>query len=205
MSIVLGYHGCDVETARNLLGGSAFAASDKPYDWLGYGSYFWEWDIVRAYEWAQDRRAKQPCVVGAVIELGNCLDLTTRRGAQAVRAAYSSYLELQTETGNQVPINHTPQSATPGSLALRFLDRAVIDHLHQSYAAASRESHGRIQLFDTVRALFSEGVPLYPGAGFYEKTHVQIAVTKPQQIRGVFRVPLEELMDLKIPNIYLSL
>ncbi len=99
MSIVLGYHGCNLETARKLLGGSSFAPSERPYDWLGYGSYFWEWDVVRAYEWAQARRTAQPCVVGAVIDLGNCLDLTTRQGAQAVRVAYESYLQLQTEAG----------------------------------------------------------------------------------------------------------
>lgn len=180
-------------------------ASDKSYDWLGHGSYFWEWDILRAYEWAQDKRATQPCVVGAVIELGNCLDLTTRRGAQAVRAAYESYLELQRETGNPVPVNRALPGASAGFLALRFLDRAVIDHLHKSYAAASSASDGKVRQFDTVRALFPEGEPLYPDAGFCKETHVQIAVTKPEQIRGVFRVPLQELTDLSIPDVYAGL
>lgn len=42
---------------------------------------------------------------------------------------------------------------------------------------------------DTVRAVFTEGRPLYPNAGFFEKTHAQIALPNPACIKGVFRVP----------------
>ncbi|MGA7236293.1 MAG: hypothetical protein WBY44_11470 [Bryobacteraceae bacterium] len=42
---------------------------------------------------------------------------------------------------------------------------------------------------DTFRGVFIEGEPLYPGAGFYAKTHVQIVVRNPNCIKGVFRVP----------------
>jgi hypothetical protein len=45
--------------------------SEKPYDWLGHGFYFWENNIQRAIEWADDKFRKglihQPSVVGAVI------------------------------------------------------------------------------------------------------------------------------------------
>ncbi len=70
MATVLGYHGCSRETAHDLLGGFPFQPSNKSYDWLGEGSYFWEDDVVRAYEWALERRSAAPCVVGAVLDLG---------------------------------------------------------------------------------------------------------------------------------------
>lgn len=202
MAIVLGYHGCDVTTAQALLGGSAFLASNKPYDWLGMGAYFWEWDIVRAYEWAKDRRPHAPSVVGAVIELGNCLDLTTRPGIEAVKDAYISYVELQRSAGAPIPANQSPKDTRPNDLVLRYLDKAVIDHLHANFRDAAETSGGRIQEFDTVRALFPEGDPLYLNAGFQEKTHVQIAVRVPAQVRGVFRVPARELENLGIPDVY---
>jgi hypothetical protein len=193
LSIVLAYHGCDLMTAQKLLGGSPFQPSNQEWDWLGSGAYFWEWDVVRAYDWASEFRGN-PSVVGAAIELGNCLDLTTLRGTRAVRAAYESYESLQQKRGEPLPHNKDVRGRTPGDLALRFLDKAVITHLHQNLRDAG------VPDYDTVRALFPEGNELYPGAGFREKTHVQIAVRTLTGIRGVFRVPQHELEEFRIPK-----
>lgn len=65
----------------------------------------------------------------------------------------------------------------------RYLDRAVIEYLHAARATQDQPP------FDTVRALFPESKPLYPGAGFLAKTHIQICVRNPAMIKGVFRVP----------------
>lgn len=203
MAIVLGYHGCSFQTAQDLLGGSPFVASNKPYDWLGAGSYFWEADVLRAYEWALERRSDAPCVVGAVVELGNCLDLTTQIGVRAVKLAYVSYVDLQRRTNNPIPVNRSTK-INPNDISLRLLDRAVIDHLHTLYKLASAIDSGRTREFETVRAMFPEGNPLYENAGFLEKTHVQIAVRKPEQVLGVFRVPAHQLAQLGIPNLYNS-
>jgi hypothetical protein len=141
-------------------------------------------------------------VVGAVIDLGNCLDLTTQSGIRVVRDAYKSYVELQTKAGNPLPRNTSGNGSRPEDLVLRHLDRAVIDHLHQSYREASQSSDGRIKEFDTVRALFPEGEPIYENAGFWEKTHVQISIRNPTNVLGVFRVPQHQLDSLGLPNIY---
>ena len=194
MAIVFGYHGCDRRTARLLLGGSPFQPSIKPYDWLGTGSYFWEGDILRAYDWAIERRPLAPCIVGAVIELGHCLDLTTQSGIQAVRSAYEAYRKLQARTGNPMPANKDDKSRSPGNRVIRLLDRAIIDYMHESFEAMS------LPAFDTVRALFPEGEPLYPDAGFWDKTHIQIAVRNHACIRGVFRVPSYDLERFNIPD-----
>ncbi len=205
MAIVLGYHGCDVPTAQKLLSGSPFEPSNKPYDWLGTGSYFWESDIQRAQDWALERRPHSPCVVGVVIELRNCLDLTQQASILAVKRAYQSYVELQRKTDQPIAENKAAVGTVREDRVLRLLDGAVIDHLHTIYKDASERTGGRVREFDTVRALFPEGEELYENAGFREKTHIQIAVRKPRQELGVFRIPAWRLRELSLPDFYRQL
>jgi hypothetical protein len=76
--VVLGYHGCDAEFANALLSGETlirdWKVSRNRYDWLGHGIYFWEHAPERAWAWAS--ASKKTGVIGAVIQLGRCLDLT---------------------------------------------------------------------------------------------------------------------------------
>ena len=75
--IVLGYHGCVPEFAEAILRGelplSEWQPSQNPYDWLGHGFYFWEYAPARARAWGEGG------LIGAVIQLGRCLDLTDTR------------------------------------------------------------------------------------------------------------------------------
>jgi hypothetical protein len=54
--------------------------SENDYDWLGTGIYFWEFGPDRAMAWAEElhgrypKRVTKPAVLGAVIQLGTCLD-----------------------------------------------------------------------------------------------------------------------------------
>jgi len=89
-SFVLGYHGCDKKVGEKALtGNDELIHSDKKFDWLGPGSYFWESDPQRAMEWAEWKRDrgdyKEPFVIGAAIDLGNCLDLTSRDSLELLR------------------------------------------------------------------------------------------------------------------------
>jgi ribulose-5-phosphate 4-epimerase/fuculose-1-phosphate aldolase len=49
-------------------------ASQNSYDWLGHGIYFWESNLQRAYEFAEEQKnrgkIKDVAVIGAVIDLG---------------------------------------------------------------------------------------------------------------------------------------
>ncbi len=47
--------------------------------------------------------------------------------------------------------------------------------------------------FDSVKGVFIERPPLYPGSAFGIKNHVQIAIRKQACIKGVFRVPAQHL------------
>lgn len=189
-SFVLGYHGCDRRTAEQLLSGSPFNISKNDYDWLGHGAYFWEANPLRALAFAGEVKARQgqssgirdPYAVGAVIDLATCLDLMSSTSIQAVAAAHDDFAAHCHSVNVPMPVNRGGSD-----LLLRDLDCAVINHLHEVRRRANAPN------FDTVRGVFLEGDRIYPNAGFREKTHVQICVRNLSCIKGVFRVPDNQL------------
>lgn len=187
-SFVLGYHGCDRDVAQAVVNGTAeLSPSDKDFDWIGPGTYFWEADKHRALEWAQQHRANfpNPSVIGAVIDLRHCLDLTNRSDLELVRDAHMSYEETQKVSGLPVAENTSVPGKPDEDRLLRYLDCAVIKHLH--FIIDNQPiSTSRLESYDTVRGMFTEGDDLYPGAAFKEKTHTQISVINSDCIKGFF-------------------
>lgn len=184
---VLGYHGCDREIGESLINGARFKASDNDFDWLGPGVYFWEANPLRGIEYAAESmkrkgsKIKEPFVVGAVIDLGVCLDLTTSLGIQIVKRGFESLSRLNEEA-------RTPMPANTADRLRRRLDCAVVRRVHAIF------EEEKFAPFDSIRGVFTEGDPAYAGAGFQEKTHIQIAVKNPGCIKGVFRVPDQHLV-----------
>ena len=188
-SFVLGYHGCDRSVAERAVEGDAdLIQSDRDFDWLGPGAYFWEADPQRALEWAEWKAGRgdyeEPAVIGAVIDLRNCLDLVCRENLELLRAAYESFREVQRLADLPMPKNKKASGGDSDRL-LRYLDCAVFRHLH-SILDNQPPGGATIEPFDTVRGMFTEGGPLYPGCGFAEKSHVQLAVRNPECIKGIF-------------------
>jgi hypothetical protein len=179
-SFVLGYHGCDRAVADQLLAGEPFRPSANDYDWLGGGIYFWEANPQRGLAFAErssqrpKSKIKTPAVVGAIIDLGVSLDLTTTNGVETVLEAHSSFSQQMTAAGFPMPVNQDDLR--------RQLDCAIIEHVHLIY----QRINARI---DSVRGVFTEGKPIYTGSRFDRETHVQIAIRNPDCIKGVFRVP----------------
>lgn len=188
-SFVLGYHGCDRKTGMAVISGEArLKPSTSGMDWIGSGIYFWEGDPVRAREWAEQRakmgKLKHPFVIGAVIDLGNCLDLLVRQDLELVRDAYLSFKKDRDAAGLTMPENKkAPKDQSP-DLVMRYLDCAVIDYLHEITEKEDRPPG--LKPFDSVRALFTEGELLYPNGGFKRKSHSQIAVRNTDCIKGYF-------------------
>lgn len=99
-NLILGFHGCDKDTARKVLvDGECLLSSQNTYDWLGNGIYFWENSLARAQEWAEnhckrhnkkymDEQKLEPAVIGAVIDLGYCLNLTDFGSCQVLKSGY---------------------------------------------------------------------------------------------------------------------
>ena len=161
------------------------------FDWLGKGVYFWEADPRRAMEWAQWKHARgdyaEPFVIGAVIDLGNCLDLTVRENLELLSDAHT-LLKAEHDTADLgLPVNRDVPNDPFQDMLLRFLDYAVIQKLCEDVEAASAVS--AVEPFDTVRGLFQEGDRAYDGSGFFSKTHTQIAVRRSTAIKGVFLPP----------------
>ena len=180
-SLVLGYHGCDLATANKIVTGQEQQIpSTNEYDWLGSGLYFWEDSHARAMQWAQEEakkktgKVKTPSVLGAVVDLGNCLNLIDSEHLNLVKAAHQAYLDICKASG-------LPPAQNKGKhFRARYLDRAVFETLHQLRQQEKKEP------FDSVRAFFVEGDPLYETAGLRSLDHIQICVRNPKQVVGYF-------------------
>ena len=184
--------------AERVLAGDSFVPSTNEYDWLGHGVYFWEANPLRGLEFATEMmrrprgssRVAHPAVVGAVIDLALCLDLTTSAGIEHLRLAYGALAEI---AARSEPTRALPVNVGGRDRLRRNLDCAVVNTLHE----INRET-GR-PLFDTVKGVFIEGGEAYPGAGFAERTHIQICVRNAECIKGVFRVRDSLLASQGIP------
>jgi hypothetical protein len=137
-SFVLAFHGCDDAVAERVFAGhAALRTSRNEYDWLGHGIYFWENNPGRAWEWAKvlmrrgrpaDRPVKKSAVIGAVIDLGHCLNLLDTQFIQRMQVGYKQLQAVHHQAGIPLPINK--QVAGSDDLLLRFLDCAVVEMLH---------------------------------------------------------------------------
>ena len=196
--LVLGFHGCDESVAMQVLTGkTVLRKSVNSYDWLGNGSYFWENSPSRAMEFAMylqkspnysKGRIEKPAVIGAVIDLGYCLDLLDYDNLQLLKRTFN----MMQNTTDLASFPANKSIGNTGNLLLRHLDCAVIETVHKM----QKMSHGTS--FDSVRGLFTEGEELYPNAGFREKDHIQICVCNPNCIKGFF-LPRE--LDDKFPKV----
>lgn len=188
-SFVLGFHGCDHSVAAAVISGKRkLTPSQNDYDWLGTGIYFWENNPDRALEFVRPllgkkRRGKavirKPDVIGAVIDLGFCLNLLDSTFLQIVKEGHRTLEQALRDAGQPMPVNRIPKAG--GEILLRDLDCAVINAVH-----AFRDEHD-LPGFDTVRSAFIEGDELYPGSTFREKNHIQICVRNEACIKGYFR------------------
>lgn len=189
-SLVLGFHGCDERIGRQLIAGDIahLSPSKNPYDWIGDGIYFFENDPERALHFAVTAsqhperdltkgRIESPFVVGAVIDLRNCLDLSHQQG---IREAAEALEALRVSRGDKPLPRNKPADADDGDIIVRNLDRAIVNYLHTLRRMAE------LQPYDTVKSPFAQGQPLAETSFFHEFSHVQIAVRNANCILGYF-------------------
>lgn len=184
-NLVLGFHGCEKSEQQRLLSDPEyFRKSTQDYDWLGHGMYFWENNPQRAWDWANQKQKAgnldEPAVIGAVIDLGYCLDLLDAKNIELVKESFFLFSEENAKLSKSIPQNVDHRKDPNKDKLLRYLDCAVIEYTHQFF------KENKEKPFDSVRAVFIEGKPIYPDAGFYEKSHIQIAIINPNCIKGFF-------------------
>jgi len=193
---VTGYHGCDAPVAAMVLDGKVqLKPSDNRYDWLGGGIYFWEHGPQRAYEWAIEQAKHpgamitQPTVLGAQIDLGICLDLLDTANTWLLRKRFVNFQRFFRQNKIPMPQNRDAQSSRRGDKVLRFRDCAVIDF------TLSRLFENEGIKCQTVRGVFLEGGPAFPGSKILLKSHIQIAVRDPHCITKMFQPDAEEFQN----------
>jgi hypothetical protein len=179
--IIVGYHGCSEQFARNILVGKQPIANWKPsdnkWDWLGRGIYFWEHSTERALRWAHEKyhgRRDQPAVIGAIIQLGTCFDLTNEGFAGILEGSFKELSRDFEDEGLELPTNNKAGGKR------RELDCLAINDFLQR-----QERVG--WCYDSVRGAFLEGPPVFAGTTISKETHIQVVVRNPACILGVFR------------------
>ncbi|MBO7651221.1 MAG: hypothetical protein J6S84_00680 [Bacteroidales bacterium] len=192
-NLYIGFHGCDKSVVEYVINGGNLKPSQNSYDWLGHGIYFWENNEARALQFAEEaskRKSssiKNPAVIGAVIDLGYCLDLTDMSCLYEIKQSYNALKMALNEV--QLPKNKVV--GTSSDLLIRNLDCAVIEFEHTINEKA------KVKSFDSVRGIFVEGDELFPNSGIREKNHIQICVRNPNCIKGYF---LPRVKDEKYSN-----
>jgi hypothetical protein len=178
---VIAFHSCDIEVGlRVLLGLDNLKHSSNDWDWLGDGVYFWEQNPDRALTYSIDCSAgrqknkipiKVPFVLGCVIDLKHCFNLTESNSIGWLKQGHKDFVDLCNNTGTKIPENKG---------AIRKLDCAVIRYIH-----TVNEQQG-LESYDSVRAAFPEGDEVYAGCAIKEHTHIQICVRNEDCIKGYF-------------------
>jgi hypothetical protein len=184
--LILGFHGCDISVRDKIVAtGDNLKKSSNLYDWLGTGVYFWENSYDRALDFATDLhlnprtgspKIDTPSVVGAIIDLKHCLDLTEFKNLKILKSGYDGLCDKIKIQGLELPENKNITGSD--DLLMRFLDRAVIETIHEHNPPGNQ--------YDSVRGMFIEGEHCYPNAGFREKNHIQICIRNPNCIKGYF-------------------
>jgi hypothetical protein len=178
---ITAFHSCDRSVGLRILNGEDdLITSENEWDWLGPGIYFWEQNPGRALEYAIEcaagqqknrTRIKTPFVIGAVIELGKCLNLLEPGSIDVVKKAHDWLVETCNEDGKSMPVNKG---------AFRKLDCSVIKYVHHT------TNHKGLPPYDTVRSAFNEGSQIYPNSNFCDRLHIEICVRSPHLIKGYF-------------------
>ena len=178
---VTGFHSCDREVGLKVLNGNTdLKPSTNAWDWLGEGIYFWEQNPKRSLEYAVESSTKvqfnkipikTPFVLGAVIELGNCLNLMEPESLSILKEAYKGLEAYCKQAGQDMPQNDENN---------RRLDCAVIRYVHQARRLNNEKQ------YDSIRCAFTEGDPVYPGTTLTSRGHIQVCVLNDELITAYF-------------------
>src|SRR5690606_36609092 len=114
-----------------------------------------------------------------------CLDFTDSEFIDVLSSYYDSMKHDFQIAGIALPKNKDISQDQYKDLILRELDCAVIEYLHQSIEAEiETDNLSRLQPFDAVRGIFTEGRPAYEGAGIQRKNHIQVCIRNLNCIKG---------------------
>lgn len=182
--IVVGHHGTTSDQGTQILADGVFRPSINKYDWLGYGSYFFEYSFFLAKLWAaREHEDDEVCVVEADIALQHCLNLADGRGPILLRPFYGRCISIEgRESIAALKQNSAKQKTREG---YRDFDCKVINLACDYFALHGREIH-------VVRGVFDEGDWIYtdpkdelPSSRLRMESHIQLAVRSPAAVLAI--------------------
>jgi len=201
-NLIFGFHGCDESVRDRLLNQpDEIVISKEKYDWLGHGMYFWENNYQRALQWAEDKKKRgridKPAVIGAILFLGHCCDFLDSTYIDLLKKHFNKMVTTFSEVGQNLPENRSLPHDPFKDKVFRELDCAVIEFMHgkiflEVEADVKIKGFSRYKVFDSTRNVFTEGGPVFAGAGILEKSHIQICIRNPNCIKGFF-LPRKEI------------
>ncbi|HMH24080.1 MAG TPA: hypothetical protein VK563_19990 [Puia sp.] len=201
-NLIFGFHGCDESVRDRLLNQpDEIIISKEKHDWLGHGMYFWENNHKRALQWAQDKKKrgkiKKPSVVGAILFPGYCCDFLDSTYIYLLKEYFEVMSITYSAMDETLPENRDLPHDRYKDKVLRELDCAVIEFMHGKIMRKVRteiltRGFSRYKVFDSSRGVFTEGGPVFSGAGILEKSHIQICIRNPNCIKGFF-LPRKEI------------
>ena len=190
---VVGYHGTGLSAALRIVNRvEGFRKSERDYDWLGRGIYFWEYAPQQALDFARIRqrqlkskknktpddvrRENEPlAVLACMIRLGYCLDLTEPNNVEYLTTVFKGYQDSLALAGAKMPKN---------SRKYRRLDCAVFEYFYKLI-----EGSESIAAVDTARGIYvpTDGATrVWPGSWISKGTHIQLCVRNPASILGTW-------------------
>ncbi len=200
-NLSIGFHGCDLSVMHDLVANpDKVKKSQEKFDWLGNGFYVWENNITRALKWAEDKQKRgkiqNPAVVGVIYQLDYCLDLTDSESIDLLPIYYDLMKDDLAKADKKPPENKDVKSDKYHDLIIRELDCAVIEYMHQKIDEQVKSDiktmgFSEYKYFDTVRGIFTEGGPIFEGAGIQSKNHIQVCIRNLNCIKGFF-IPRKE-------------
>jgi hypothetical protein len=125
-NLVLGFHGCEGSERDRLISDATYIrSSNESFDWLGHGMYFWENNPRRAMLWAEQKKISgsisKPSVVGAVIQLGRCLDLLDTTSIDLLKESYRLFKNDSEKLDKPIPKNLNHPGDPGKNVVLRYL------------------------------------------------------------------------------------
>ena len=190
---VVGYHGTGLTAALRIVNRiEGFRWSERDFDWLGRGIYFWEYAPKQALTFAkvrqrqyrnkrkktaydQLRATESLAVVACMIRLGFCLDLTEPENVEYVGKVFESYKEAKEMANAPLPRN---------SRRYRKLDCEIFNFAYKVIEDA--EPNLKV---DTARGVYvpSEGAKrVWDGSWISRDTHIQLCVRNSASILGTW-------------------
>src|ERR1700759_869239 len=163
-NLTIGFHGCDrIVRDTLLMNPYHYQISQKSYDWLGNGLYFWDNNYDRAWEWASEKKKRggitEPAVIGAVLSLGYCCDFLDKRFIKYL-AYYFNLMKSRYELiGKELPQNRNLKQDIYKDKILRERDCAAIEFMHSKILDRVKKDidekgYSQYKLFDSTRGVF---------------------------------------------------